>query len=93
MPTDWKPNAPDLKKEFNREQAPPERAPVSKRQIEALESERGKPVIAPQLTPGGTVQNAVDRQVAASRELRIATLKRRLERVRGRASHDFSRAR
>jgi hypothetical protein len=86
-------DAADLTRVFNRHRQPPERSPVSKRELDLLTAQRSRPTPAPQLTPGGGLQQAVDRQVAARLELRIGTLKKRLEMQRGNARDAFNRAR
>jgi len=93
MTTDWQPNAPDVKHEFNRQNQPPTRQPVTKQQIEALKAERKQPVLEAHLRPGGTLQSVADRQARASLELQINTKQRRLDRMRGRVKHDFRRSR
>ena len=87
----WTPtNAPLVKKDFAHAAAGPAKpAPVSKIELQRLESQRSKP--APALTP--LKSNAQNPQQVVDREKRIAQIKDRLSTEKGKAREAFNKAR
>jgi hypothetical protein len=98
MSNDWNPDAPDVNKEFSRaEQATqkpvkPKQVPVSRLELDQLREERGKPVLEPTLTIGGSVETAVHKQIKPAQANRRQYIKARLSAIRGRAKDDFERS-
>jgi hypothetical protein len=94
MNRDWKPNAPQLKRDFNQSPRPTSASrPASLGELKKLESERKPP--APQLNlnmRGGTTV-AARSQADQQREIRIAQINQRLSQQRSRARDGFKRAR
>lgn len=66
--------------------------PVTKDELERLKAEREKPVRTLDFTIGGTVEQTVHSDEQARRTAREAYIANRLERMRGRAENDFSKA-
>jgi septal ring factor EnvC (AmiA/AmiB activator) len=97
MADQWPPNAPGVNKAFKRAHnatndnvaKPPSLPIVTKKEIEALEAQlsRSKPQL--NLTPVGMKQSTTaDREL----EKRIAKMKKRLEKPKGKAREDFERS-
>ena|ERR1700721_1311996 len=97
MPDQWPPSAPGVNKAFKKahdatnDNIPPKDAPpiVTKKEIEALEAQlsRSKPQL--NLTPFGMKQSTTaDRKL----EKRIAKMKERLMKPKGKARDDFERS-
>jgi hypothetical protein len=97
MADQWPPPAPGVNKAFkkahnatNDNPAPPPALPiVTKKEIEALEKQREelKPVL--KLTPKGLKK---DRTAQEELDKRIAKMKQRLEKPKGKARDDFERS-
>ena len=98
MTNDWKPNAPDLKAEFQGQpkQRPTEAdrpAPPSKIELQMLEAQRDEPMPGLNLTIGGEIKTAVHEQLAVKREERIRTIKARLQAQKDVARQAFDKGR
>jgi hypothetical protein len=66
--------------------------PVTKEELDRLKGERDKPIRTLDLTIGGTVEQTVHSDEHAQRTARESYIANRLERMRGRAENDFSKA-
>ncbi len=97
MADQWPPPAPGVNKAFkkahnatNDNTAPKEAPPiVTKKEIEALEAQLGRSKPQLNLTPRGMKQTTTaDREL----EKRIAKMKQRLEKPKGKARDDFERS-
>jgi hypothetical protein len=99
MPDDqWPPPAPHVNKAFkkahtatNKNTPPPPALPVfTKKEMQELENQRKKPAPQLNMTPSGAkVNTAADQK----REKDIASMKERLQRIKGKARDDFERSR
>jgi hypothetical protein len=93
----WPPAAPKIREDFKKAQEakndnlpqPAPQAPVTKKEIEDLESQRKRP--APQLNltpPGARPQGSAEQE----RNARIEKMKQRLREKNGKAREDFGRS-
>ncbi len=67
--------------------------PVSKLELEAREKRRAIPALQNNLTPDGSVAQAVNTAKQSENECRIHVIRKRLDRQKGKARNDFTRSR
>lgn len=93
MPSDWKPNAPALKKHFDQAPKPTPKRIASVIELKRLEKERRPPAL--QLNPPmpGPTARAAAAQASREREGRMAEIKNQLSANRGQAQKQFQRYR
>lgn len=91
MPTDWNPNTPDMKGEFNATE--PERNPISKLEMNKLEAARETPDVSLKLIPPGIGQTqSSNDNIREEREKRIDYIKDRLNKQKNRSRDSFRRS-
>ena len=93
MPSDWKPNAPQLKKHFDQAPKPAPKRIASVAEIKQLEKERKPPTPQLNLQMRGADATAATAQASRQRETRLAEVKKQLAQQRGSAQKQFNRNR
>jgi hypothetical protein len=97
MVDEWKPNAPDINKDFQNAHAnkkaqeqKSKRDMVTKVELDKLESQRGQPNAEPTPTPPGGAEKTGDYQQAfIKREQRIKYIKERMDAAQDRLRKGF----